>query len=69
MMTVPVLSDRVDGLQIEVVPVLVGDQDKIRFGQFPVVCQLAPWVHVNDLTAEGEHECPVADEGDLEIAR
>jgi len=65
----PVLAERLDGRDVQMVPVLVGDQHEVRLRQRPVVGEPTPGIDVDHLPPEPEHERPVADEGDLRTAR
>jgi len=49
------------------IPVLVGDEDKISVRHFVVIGQLSERIDVDHLAAETQHESSVAYKGDLQI--
>ena len=63
------LTQPLHRLEVQVVPVLVGDENQVRLGELAVIGILRHRVHMDDLAPEGEHQGAVADKGDLKIPR
>ena len=63
------LAQNLQSLGVKVVTVIMGEQDQIGLRELGEISLLPHRIHMDDLTAKGEHQCTMPDEGDREIPR